>query len=51
MRVWQFSTLPVLAWSETLFAAGGFSTYLNRRILLEGWDIELGFRRLAQRVG
>ena len=34
---------------ETLYVAGGFVLYLNRRIILEGWDIELVFRRLAQR--
>ncbi len=34
---------------ETLYVAGGFVLYLNRRIILEGWDIELVFRRLARR--
>ncbi len=38
----------------TLFApfyvAGGFALYLNRRTLLEGWDIELSFRRLKARA-
>lgn len=34
---------------ETLYVAGGFALYLNRRTHLEGWDIELGFRRLAER--
>ena len=28
------------------YVAGGFSLYLNRRIELEAWDIELVFRRL-----
>lgn len=31
------------------YVSGGFSLYLNRRVLLEGWDIEIAFRRLAQR--
>lgn len=35
---------------ETLYVSGGFVLYLNRRIILEGWDIELIFRRLAARV-
>lgn len=35
---------------EPLYVAGGFSLYLNRRTQLEGWDIELAFRRLAARV-
>ena len=34
---------------ETLYVAGGFVLYLNRRIILEGWDIELVFRKLAAR--
>ncbi|EXI67457.1 MAG: hypothetical protein AW08_02013 [Candidatus Accumulibacter adjunctus] len=35
---------------EPLYVASGFSLYLNRRSELEGWDIELGLRRLAQRL-
>jgi len=35
---------------EPLYVASGFSLYLNRRSELEGWDIELGLRRLARRV-
>lgn len=34
-----------------VYAVGGFSLYINRRIELEGWDIELEFRRLMRRVG
>ncbi len=32
------------------YVAGGFALYLNRRSRLEGWDLELAFRRLAARV-
>ena len=28
----------------------GFALYLNRRIELEGWDIDIGFRKLTQRI-
>lgn len=35
---------------EPLYVAGGFGLYVNRRTLLEGWDIELTFRQLARRV-
>jgi hypothetical protein len=35
---------------EPLYVAGGFAVYLNRRTLLEGWDIEVALRRLSQRV-
>jgi hypothetical protein len=36
--------------SEPLLVAGGFALYVNRRIFLEGWEIELAFRRLAARA-
>ncbi len=32
---------------EPLYVAAGFALYLNRRTRLEAWDIELGFRRIA----
>jgi len=34
---------------EPFYVASGFSLYLNRRSELEGWDIELAFRRMAAR--
>lgn len=30
------------------YVACGFAIYLNRRIKLEGWDIEIAFRRIVQ---
>lgn len=35
---------------EPVYVAAGFMLYLNRRTQLEGWDIELDFRRLAERI-
>jgi hypothetical protein len=35
---------------EPVYAAAGFSLYLNRRAILEGWDIELALRRLDARL-
>lgn len=35
---------------EPFFVAGGFCLYLNRRSWLEGWDIEIAFRKLRQRL-
>lgn len=35
---------------EILYVSGGFVLYLNRRTILEGWDIELVFRKLSKRV-
>ncbi len=34
----------------TFYVSAGFALYLNRRTQLEAWDIELIFRRIAQRA-
>jgi hypothetical protein len=34
---------------EPFYVAAGFALYLNRRTLLEGWDIEVALRRIALR--
>lgn len=34
---------------EPFYVAGGFALYLNRRTVLEGWDLEVALRRLAER--
>lgn len=39
-----------MALLEPAYVGGGFALYLNRRAQLEGWDIELAFRRLAARL-
>jgi Domain of unknown function (DUF4129) len=36
---------------EPLYVAQGFGLYLTRRTHLEGWDLELGLRRIANRLG
>jgi hypothetical protein len=35
---------------EPFYVSAGFSLYLNRRAILEGWDIELQLRRLEERL-
>jgi hypothetical protein len=35
---------------EPFYVAAGFALYLNRRTLLEGWDLEVALRRLAARA-
>jgi len=35
---------------EPFYVASGFLLYLNRRTQLEGWDVELDFKNLAQRL-
>jgi len=52
---WIYVALPVaellsLSLIEPLYVAGGFALYINRRTQLEGWDIELTFRGLADRL-
>lgn len=47
--LWFFLSVPAMAAVAPFYVAGGFVLYLNRRIQLEGWDIELVFRRLARR--
>ncbi|MDY6993294.1 MAG: hypothetical protein SVR94_11935 [Pseudomonadota bacterium] len=48
--LWIAIHLSALTLVEPLYVAGGFSLYLNRRIHLEGWDIELVFRQIAKRL-
>ncbi len=49
---WGLAVVAFLALTaiEPFYVAAGFSLYLSRRIHLEGWDIELAFRRLAARL-
>lgn len=52
---WQNAILTALYYLavtlvEPFYMAAGFALYLNRRTLLEGWDIEIVFRRMAQRI-
>ena len=35
---------------EPFYVSAGFALYLNRRAILEGWDIELALRRLEERL-
>ncbi len=35
---------------EPIYVASGFMLYIDRRTKLEGWDIELAFRRMAKRL-
>lgn len=35
---------------EPFYVGAGFGLYLNARSILEGWDVELSFRRIAKRL-
>ncbi|MFO1369957.1 MAG: DUF4129 domain-containing protein [Marinagarivorans sp.] len=47
-----YNTLYILVSSlvAPFFVATGFALYLNRRIWLEAWDIDISFRTLAKRL-
>jgi hypothetical protein len=47
------SSLDLLAMLaiEPFYVAAGFMLYIQRRTQLEAWDIEIRFRRMAQRLG
>ncbi len=47
--VWLLAAGIVLA-LHPLYVSAGFALYLNRRTDLEGWDLEIAFRRLARRI-
>ena len=51
LHEWVELSVYLLAMSmmAPFYVAGGFALYLTRRSELEGWDIELGLRRMAQR--
>jgi hypothetical protein len=42
--------LAALSLVELFFTGAGFGLYLNARTHLEGWDVELAFRRLGRRL-
>ncbi|MDB6136005.1 MAG: hypothetical protein JWM59_4248 [Verrucomicrobiales bacterium] len=42
--------LMAMALMEPFYAGAGFGLYLNARAHLEGWDVEVAFRRLGARL-
>jgi hypothetical protein len=46
----NFVSFLAMSVVEPFFVGAGFALYLNRRTQLEAWDIELAFRRIAQRL-
>lgn len=47
LNLGSFAAMALVA---PFYVSGGFALYLNRRVELEAWDVELGFRRLARRL-
>ncbi len=48
LALFYLNAMSVVAW---FYVGSGFGLYLNTRTISEGWDIELMFRRLGQRLG
>jgi hypothetical protein len=53
--LWAQATANAVLWLSTsliepFYVGAGFGLYLNRRTQLESWDVELAFRRLADRA-
>lgn len=49
--VWRFVAYVAAVTLATPFSVCvGFCLYINRRVLIEGWDIELRFKKLASRL-
>lgn len=48
--VWQVMYCATISIIEPFYVAAGFALYLNRRTLLEGWDIEVALRRVRART-
>lgn len=51
LLVWQLLYMLTLTVLEPFYMAAGFALYLNRRTLLEAWDIEVALKRITARVG
>lgn len=51
-QLWMGNLLYLLTitLTEPFYVGAGFGLYLNSRSKLEGWDIELAFRRMAARL-
>lgn len=51
---WSYADVATYACAifilEPFYVAAGFALYLNRRTLLEGWDLEVALRRIAARA-
>jgi hypothetical protein len=48
-HAWNVTVFVAETVIEPYFVGAGFSLYLNRRSELEGWDLEVEFRRMAKR--
>ncbi|MEN3942046.1 DUF4350 domain-containing protein [Prosthecobacter sp. SYSU 5D2] len=51
-QTWRSNIVYLVAMTmmEPFYVGAGFGLYLNSRTKIEGWDVELSFRRLAARL-
>ena len=43
--------MAAISLTDIFVIGAGFGVYINNRTWIEGWDVELAFKRLAQRLG
>lgn len=43
--------MAAISLTDVFVIGGGFGIYINNRTWIEGWDVELAFKRLAHRLG
>jgi hypothetical protein len=43
--------MTAISLTDVFVTGAGFGVYINNRTWIEGWDVELAFKRLAQRLG
>ncbi|HEX7261629.1 MAG TPA: hypothetical protein VF258_07420 [Luteolibacter sp.] len=43
--------MAAMSLTDVFVIGAGFGIYVNNRTWIEGWDVELAFKRLAQRLG
>jgi hypothetical protein len=51
MRTFVCCVMVAMSLTDLFVTGAGFGIYLNNRTWLEGWDVELAFKRLARRLG
>ncbi len=51
MRTVVGCVMVAMSLTDVFVIGAGFGIYLNNRTWIEGWDVELAFKRLAKRLG
>ncbi len=51
LRAFVVCFMLAMSLTDVFITGAGFGVYLNNRTWIEGWDVELAFKRLALRLG